>query len=177
MDSRIVKFFILEDDPLDQELIKRTLKKNYDSCTITTASTKEDFYQKLQWSQPDLIISDYNLPGFNGLEALLHIKEKHPHIPFIFVTGMLQDEELAAGAILKGAAGYLLKQNMKQLPALVNTVLDKYRLHTQAKEAARQKIRQRQIMYQKLQALLDTSNDFPMREEALNILNKLLSKE
>jgi len=176
MDKDVLKIFLLEDAPMDQELIKRTLQKAFHNCVITIASSKEEFYEKLQWAQPDIILSDYNLPAFNGLEALLHVKENHPHIPFVFVTGMLQDEEKAAGAILKGAAGYLLKDNIRQLPDMMNQVLQKYQQHTQSREKEIQKERERQLLQQKLEALIESAEDFSDRDTVLALVKELRKK-
>ncbi|MEM0993166.1 MAG: response regulator [Bacteroidota bacterium] len=71
----------------------------------------------------DLILTDYNLPDYNGLEALLVSKEKMPQVPFVFVTGTLNDEEKVAQAVLRGASGYILKDNLKEIEERLNPII------------------------------------------------------
>lgn len=176
MNRAVLKIFLLEDAPVDQELIKRTLQTAFDNCVITIAGSREEFFEKLEWIQPDIILSDYKLPAYNGLEALLHVRESHPHIPFVFVSGMLQDEEKAAGAILKGAAGYLLKENIKLLPELVERVLQEYQQHTEAREKEIQKKRERQLLLQKLEAMIESAESFSERDAMLALVKELREK-
>ncbi|MBK8635250.1 MAG: response regulator [Saprospiraceae bacterium] len=62
--------------------------------------------------EPHIVISDYNLPDCTGLDLLLYTKQHYPSVPFVFITGMLNDEEKTAEVILNGANGYILKQNV-----------------------------------------------------------------
>ena len=117
MIEKRLNVLMLEDTKTDEVLVKRQLLIAAPNCIISVARNKADFMEKLEWSVPDLIISDYNLPDMNGLEALLYVREKFALLPFIFVTGALNSEEQAAEAILHGASGYVLKDNLKQLPA------------------------------------------------------------
>lgn len=115
---------ILDDSEADIVLLRSHLKKLIPEALFVTAQSKAELLKKLEWSMPDLIISDYNLPDTNGLEVLLLMKDKFPAIPFVFVTGMLNDEEKTAETILRGADGYILKQNLAMAGEKVRHILN-----------------------------------------------------
>ena len=123
MSEEIFKVFILEDMPVDLELVKRQVKKYHPSVLFSVARDRAGFTAKVESFQPDVILSDYNLPDMNGLEALLFVREHLKSTPFIFITGILNDEEKVAEGILNGASGYLLKENLKNLPTLLEHVM------------------------------------------------------
>lgn len=173
MKNESVRVMILEDQPLDQELVKRTVKKAFSDAIFILAQSRKEFLEKLGWGAPDVILSDYHLPGYNGLEALLYAKEHIPHVPFLFITGVLNDEEKAAEVILRGAAGYVLKENLSALPALLENVLEKNKALRAQKEAQHKMENKKKILLQKLQALLENSGDFDARAEALEIVREL----
>ena len=149
------------------------VKKAFPTAIFTLAQSREEFLEKLGWGAPDVILSDYHIPGYNGLEALLYAKEHIPHVPFIFITGVLNNEEKAAEVILKGAAGYVLKESLSALPALLETILEKNKALMVQKEAHHKMENKKKILLQKLQALLENSGDFDGRAEALEIAKEL----
>ena len=124
MDSEIFKVFILEDQQLDLELNKRQVRKFRPDVLFAVARNRTEFREKLVDFQPDIVLSDYNLPDMNGLDALLYVREHLDGTPFIFITGVLNDEEKVADTILSGASGYLLKENLNKLPALLTSVVE-----------------------------------------------------
>lgn len=162
MIERTLRILLLEDLATDQELIKRQVLKIAPNSIFTTASKKEEFLDKINWVKYDAIISDYNIPGYNGLEAMLKARELMPHVPFIFVTGTLNNEEKAAEVILKGASGYILKENIKDLPSRFEEIWEGTLSKYTEEEARRQQQRQQQILLQKLDSKLDL---LPMSEE------------
>ena len=123
MDNEIFKVFLLEDQPLDMEINKRQVRKYRSDVLFATARNRSEFEAKLVDFQPDIVLSDYNLPDMNGLDALLYAREHLDAVPFVFITGILNDEERVADAILNGASGYLLKENIKKLPELLESVV------------------------------------------------------
>lgn len=116
---------ILDDSQADIALIKIHIKKHLPDAIFVTAESKAELLKKVEWAMPSIIISDYNLPDTNGLEVLLLMKEKYPNIPFLFVTGMLNDEEKTAEAILRGADGYILKHNFNKVGEKVIEILSR----------------------------------------------------
>ena len=123
MSEEIFKVFILEDMPVDLELVKRQVRKFNPNVLFAVARNRTEFESKVASFQPDIVLSDYNLPDMNGLEALLYVREHLDSTPFVFITGILNDEEKVAEAVLTGASGYLLKENLRNLPELVGQVV------------------------------------------------------
>jgi PAS domain S-box-containing protein len=117
-----LRILILEDNDLDIELINDELISNRFKFVSKSVFTKSDFKTALLDFKPDIILSDYNLPQFTGLDALEIVLELAPNIPFILVTGHLS-EELAADAIKSGTWDYVLKTNLLRLsPAIENAL-------------------------------------------------------
>jgi len=113
---------LLEDDVSDAELIKYALGQSGLPHLLERVDGREDFLQSLDKLKPDLILSDYHLPGFDGLEALDLAREKVPDTPFIFVTGTL-GEERAIETLKRGASDYVLKNSLTQLVPAVHRAL------------------------------------------------------
>lgn len=114
---------MLEDDPFDAELNKEQLSllEEY-NCIVHLVATKESYQLALQESVPEIILCDYNIPNYTGLEALNYLKEINSLIPFIFVTGAMI-EEVAADAIKAGAWDYVVKDRLFRLPLAIRSVL------------------------------------------------------
>jgi len=114
---------MLEDEPLDVELNKAQLAllDEY-NCLIDVVSDKVSYLYALDNTSPDIILSDYNLPQYNGLDALFDLNERKILVPFIFVTGTI-NEETAAGTIKAGAWDYVVKDRLFRLPLAVRGAL------------------------------------------------------
>lgn len=118
MDEKEHKILILEDSPTDAELMEKELRKRGLRFVSKRVMAREDFLNALRTFLPDIILSDYNLPQFDGLSALQIVREKSPDTPFIFVTGAIGDER-AIETLKKGAVDYVLKDKLVQLmPAI-----------------------------------------------------------
>ncbi|MCB0804145.1 MAG: PAS domain S-box protein [Bacteroidales bacterium] len=117
------KILNLEDNIYDSELIYEELKSFIkDDIEFLRVETKKDFLKKLFTFSPDLVLSDYRLPQYNGLEALEDLKETGLEIPFIIVTGSLT-EETAADSIKAGAWDYVVKERLFRLETAVKSAL------------------------------------------------------
>lgn len=173
--DRLLKILVLEDRTADYELCKRHLLKNFPNAMFTRAANETEFLNKLSWANYDLVISDYHLPGYNGLEALLHVKEHHPGLPFIFVTGNLSSEEEAAGAILQGANGYVLKDNLNKLHEHVKSVLDSMAEKSALLEKLKAAENEHRFRLQKAIGLLEQAKDFSTRNQIIELLQKDLA--
>jgi CheY-like chemotaxis protein len=173
MIEKTLKVLMLEDLDTDRELIKRSVLKSVPNAVFIMATSKSEFEEKISWGNPDLILADHNIPGYNGLEALLLVREKIPHVPFIFVTGSLNDEERVAETILNGASGYILKHNLTALPAKVLEVIKEAESRFDLREAELKKLRRKQILLQKLQALVENAPEFGQKQEALEIMAEI----
>ena len=150
--------------PVDLELVKRQVRKANANVLFAVARHRAEFQEKVVMFQPDIVLSDYNLPDMNGLEALLYVREHLDSTPFIFITGILNDEEKVAEAVLTGASGYLLKENLRNLPELLSTVIKQNEQAMAQREIEWERRRSNQIKLRKSIALLRQTN-FPGSDE------------
>ncbi|UXP32111.1 PAS domain-containing protein [Reichenbachiella agarivorans] len=124
------RFLILEDVPFEVDLIKRSLSKEGIKMEVYITDNQKDFNQSLREFKPDLIISDYNLPSYTGMEALQDAIAFKSEIPFIIVTGTL-GEEKAVDLLKMGATDFVLKDNLPRLPIVVKRALSDLRKREQ----------------------------------------------
>lgn len=143
--SRPLKILMLEDSPVDAEIIQRLLLKEKMNCEFSLAMNKKNFVQALAEFSPDIVLSDNSLPQFNAIEALKLTRSQFLHIPFILVTGTVSDE-YAADAIKQGADDYILKDRMTRLPVAIDTAL-RQRIAAKEKLEAAEKLRQNEENY------------------------------
>jgi PAS domain S-box-containing protein len=117
-----LKILLVEDDDADAALIGFELQNMGLDLAIERAVNREEYITQLSDFRPDLILSDFNLIDFDGLEALGILRNTNIEIPFILVTGNL-DEETAVSCIKLGAWDYILKDKLKRLiPAIENAL-------------------------------------------------------
>lgn len=131
---------ILEDNKSDLELLQYELKKAGFEFTATTVHNEATFLEALASKRPDIILSDYSLPTFNGLKAFNAKQKTHPDVPFIIVSGTI-GEENAVELIKNGVTDYSLKDKLFALGPKINRAL---------KEAKEKK--EKQITDEKLKA-------------------------
>lgn len=113
---------MLEDDDADAQIVQHTLQRGNVLFTADRVDNKHAFVRELDKRQPNLILSDFSLPSFDGYSALAIAREKYPDVPFIFVTGTL-GEEVAIETLKKGATDYVLKQRLTRLVPSVHRAL------------------------------------------------------
>ena len=118
---------LLEDSEADVFLLRRQLGKFAPDLRVEVAGTREEYERLIGSTELDLILSDYRLPQYSGIEALMYARKFAPLVPFVFVTGALNNEELAADTILRGASGFVLKNNLAKLETLVTELLNRGR--------------------------------------------------
>jgi len=116
---------IIEDLPSDAELAKHQIKKVLQDHIVRVVETEKDFVQTLESFKPDIIVSDYKLPSFDGLSALKIAQKKAPFTPFIILTGSM-NEDTAVACMKAGADDYVIKEHIKRLgPAILNAMKKK----------------------------------------------------
>lgn len=120
--TRELRLLILEDSASDAELLERELRRGGLSFAARRVDTREAFIRQLGDFQPHLIISDYNLPSFDGLAALELVRQKSLLLPFILVSGHI-GEDLAIEALKIGATDFLLKDRLGRLVSSVQRAL------------------------------------------------------
>jgi PAS domain S-box-containing protein len=112
----------LEDDTRDTALVQETLESGGFQCEITRVDTQRGFSTSLEQGAFDLIFADNTLPSFDGLSALRLARERRPEVPFIFVSGTL-DEEVAIESLKIGATDYIVKTKMSRIVPSVRRAL------------------------------------------------------
>src|SRR6185312_15769125 len=108
----------LEDDRYDGELIRRVLAEEGMGAKLVRVDTRSEYAAALEREPFDVILSDYTLPGFDGMAALAMAREKQPDSPFIFVSGTIE-EDMAIESLKSGASDYVFKNRLSCLaPAI-----------------------------------------------------------
>jgi diguanylate cyclase (GGDEF)-like protein len=143
-----LRLVMVEDSAADAELVARNLAKAGLDVDIHRVETERDFVQALQKTAPDVILSDFSLPQFDGLRALDIAVAHVPDTPFIFVSGTI-GEERAIDALRRGATDYVLKTNLSRLGAAVQRALREVSLKA-AREKSEQQRRDQEIRLQRL---------------------------
>ncbi len=129
-----LRLLIVEDSPADAELIQRELRRAGISFTSRLVKGKKEFNQSLADFQPQVILSDFKMPGFDGLAALEIARTKAPDTPFIFVSGSI-GEEKAIEMLAQGASDYIFKDNLARLGPAVKRVIEAARLKLEKKKS------------------------------------------
>ena len=122
-----LRILILEDHASDAELMKAELKNAELSFTALRVDTKKTFEAALNDFHPDLVLSDYSLPDYNGRAALEFTQKNFPDVPVIIVTGTI-GEETAVELLKAGAKDYVLKDRIARLPSAVERALSEMEL-------------------------------------------------
>jgi two-component system, cell cycle sensor histidine kinase and response regulator CckA len=111
----------LEDNAVDAELIERLLRKQGIIAHFTRVKDRVLFIEALQQTRFDVILSDFEMPGFDGLSALKIANEQAPDCPFVFVSGCL-GEEAGIESLTQGASDFVSKDRLGGLPAAIRRV-------------------------------------------------------
>ncbi|MFZ4579048.1 MAG: PAS domain S-box protein [Myxococcota bacterium] len=140
----------LEDSPRDAEQVQDALQRAGIDCDLEVVSDGVEFERALAGSHFDLILSDYDLPGYDGLAALVFAREKRPDVPFIMVSGAM-GEEAAIDTMVRGATDYVLKQRLSRLgPAVLRAL---------AEGRERQVLRKAETDLRRMATVVRDSND------------------
>jgi PAS domain S-box-containing protein len=118
-----IKLLLIEDSETDAFLIVREIEKSgfdVEYKRIETAKELQQFLNDVQW---DVIISDFNIPGFGGIEALELVQATRKDIPFILLSGTI-GEETAVNVMKAGANDYLMKSNLTKLAPVVKREIE-----------------------------------------------------
>jgi CheY-like chemotaxis protein len=144
-----LRVLLVEDSIADAELSLQALRQHGYNVSADVVRNAEDFTERLSKATYDVILSDYALPAWNGLDALDQLNKLAQDIPFILVTGALDDATVAK-IIDLGADDYVLKDGLNRLPLAVRRVLREKRLLDERKRATEE----RERLIRKLQETL-----------------------
>ncbi|NEX21057.1 PAS domain S-box protein [Thiorhodococcus mannitoliphagus] len=120
--SEPLRILLLEDSAVDAELTERALRKAGLNFVSRRVQARDPFLAELDAFAPDIVLADYQLPQFDGRQALDLAHGRQPLLPFIFVTGAL-GEEAAVELLRAGANDYILKDRLTRLPTAITRAL------------------------------------------------------
>lgn len=168
----MLKILCLEDRKSDFMLLRQHVMRVFPGVVFTHATNKAEFLAMVNRGGFDVVIADYNLPDYNGLSALLYVREHYPFLPFIFVTGMLVEDEEEAITILRSASAYVLKDHLAMLPDQLRMVMETAKRTNDERKAQEQRRRIRNLQLQKAVGLLQSAEDFAEKEEILRLIEE-----
>ena len=130
-----IRILYIDDYELDRELVKDALEKEHGGFKVTEASNKQEFEALLKTRAFDVVLSDFNIAGFEGLQALEAVRAHDPSIPVIIVTGT-GSEEIAVMALKQGASDYVIKRpkHIQRLPQTISAAMEKKALRDQSQK-------------------------------------------
>ncbi len=139
--SNPIRVLYVDDYPLDRALVRDALVKEHGGFALVEAASREEFEARLADGAYDVVLSDYNILGYDGLSVMDAVQTHAPGVPVILVTGT-GSEEIAVEAMRRGAADYVIKtpKHIHRLPMTIRAALDKRRMiaeQAQAGEALR----------------------------------------
>jgi PAS domain S-box-containing protein len=135
-----LKILIVEDSEEDTLLLLMELRKSGYDPDFARVETRESMKQALERREWDVVISDYVMPKFSGLDALAVLKESGLDLPFIIVSGNI-GEDIAVGAMRAGAHDYILKGNLTRLVAAVEREIREVEVRRERKRAEEERNR------------------------------------
>ena len=134
-----ISVLLLENDPMDAELCEAELRRAGMKFRAEVVQTPDDFHARLDGTEYDVILADYNLPGWTGVDAFEYVRSKRKDIPFILVTGAVGDEA-AVECIKSGICDYVLKDRLVRLPVAIRRALEEKALREETALAERRLI-------------------------------------
>ena len=146
-----LRALIVEDNVLDAELVIEQLRQAGYHPEWTRVDSEASYLSALD-AAPDIILSDYNLPGFGGLQALTLLRQRDLDIPFILVSGTI-GETLAVAAMVAGAHDYVLKDNLARLAPVIERELRACTLRHERRLALAQLARQTRDLAERVKEL------------------------
>ena len=150
-----LRVLLIDDSPADVELNTRALRELDRPFHTRVVSTELALREALHEFEPDLILSDFSMPGFSGQQALAIAGRLAPDTPFIYVSGTI-GEELAIEAMQRGAADYVLKDNLRRLKPAIERAL------TAAAQQRERQAMQRALRAseERFRAIVETTEDW-----------------
>jgi len=122
-----IRVLHVEDNEMDAEFVAQALRKGGFSASVVVVQTEAEFERELRLRSPDVVIADYNLPQWEGMEALEVLRRAGLDIPLILVSGALGDIT-AVECIKRGATDYVLKDGLARLPEAIRRALQERHL-------------------------------------------------
>jgi PAS domain S-box-containing protein len=135
-ENKPISILMIENDSIDAELCAFAFQKAGVSIRTDIVQTQEEFHLKMEKGRYDVILADYNLAGWTGLDAFEYTRRQGRDIPFILVTGAIGDE-VAVECIKRGVSDYVLKDRLARLPVAVRRAIEEKALREESARAER----------------------------------------
>jgi diguanylate cyclase (GGDEF)-like protein/PAS domain S-box-containing protein len=165
-----IRILLAEDVATEAELDLRELKRAGLRVNHRIVETEADFRRELAEFEPEVILSDFSMPRFDGMAALLIARELCPDTPFIFVSGTI-GEEYAIRALKNGAMDYVLKTNLVRLPAAVERALQDARSAAARRRAEVELVATRETLASIFESLEDVLWAIAVPEETIRYVS------
>src|SRR5580693_6535047 len=133
--STILRILHLEDVADDSELCRRELRKSQFHASIDLVQTSEEFLRSLSSNAYDVILADYQLRNWNGMQALEVDRKSGSKVPFILVTGAI-GEEIVAQCMREGVSDFVFKNHLSRLPMVIQRCLEEQQLREEHERSA-----------------------------------------
>jgi len=146
--NTLVKILLLEDNELDKKILQAVIAQSGLQAIIKMVDNEKDYINLLVDFCPDIVLADFVIPNFGGMEALQILKKCSPATPFIFVTGQIS-EDTAIECLKDGAWDYILKSHIKRLPIAIKGALI-LRDEKNEKEKANNEIQKSELRFRKM---------------------------
>lgn len=147
-DARPLRALLVEDSRLDVELLQVQLERAYPGVQLEVVREEAHFVDTLRAGGWDLVLSDYELPGFTGADLLDHRNAIAPDVPFIFVSGVI-GEDNAVELLKRGATDYVSKSRLARLAPVLKRALREVE-ERRARELAERQLRQADVTFAKV---------------------------
>ena len=131
--SRSLRILHLEDSPRDAELIHHKLESEGLAFEMTHVSNRRAFEEEVAKGDFDIVLCDYNIPGYDGLAALSLVRQRYPVMPVMLISGSLGEEE-AVRCLQYGATDFIIKERLSRLGVAVRRALDEADIHRRRRQ-------------------------------------------
>ncbi|MBE7368357.1 hybrid sensor histidine kinase/response regulator [Ramlibacter pallidus] len=154
-DARPLRALLVEDSRLDEELLRVQLERAYPNVALHVERDETGFLAALRGGPWDLVLSDYELPGFTGADLLEHRNQIAPGVPFVFVSGVI-GEDNAVELLKRGATDYVSKSRLARLAPVLRRALREVD-DRRGRELAERQLRQADLTFARV---VDALHDY-----------------
>jgi signal transduction histidine kinase len=165
--TEVYQVLFLEDSPDDVELMEHELNEAGLQFTSRRVDNKDQFIKEVVDFRPDIVLADYSLTTFNGMQAFRKLKRENISVPFILVTGVLS-EKLALDCLKEGVDDFILKSSFKRLPAAIISAIRKKEMYEEKNRIASELKKSHEEL-----RLLVNRHQISIEEERMNIARDL----